>query len=122
MKLHFWLKELLDSIHGSTRCARIRRTRRTCLHINPLEDRCLPSTTIVYNQITSVTSNGGIPQFSAENVLSADGNRAAFATNGGQTYVVNSDGTGLTLVDPNNDNNIAISADGSVVMDTTGHG
>ena len=78
--------------------------------------------TITYNQITSVTGNACLVQFSTEPVLSANGNCAVFDTTGGQTYTVNSDGSGLTLVDPHEDSNLAISANGAVVLDTTGHG
>ncbi len=79
--------------------------------------------TITYDQITSLPGgnavNGGA-------LLSADGNRAVFATappgGGTDVYTVRSDGTGLTLVDPNGGTDLDISADGSVILERISHG
>jgi hypothetical protein len=76
--------------------------------------------TITYDQITSLSGNN-TPNGGA-NILSADGNRAVFAANSGAVYTVKSDGTGLTLVDPNGGADLDISADGSVILERFNHG
>ena len=81
-----------------------------------LEDRTVPSTvrTIVYNQITAGNTLNGV----GAPLLSANGNRAVFVSNNGASiYTVNSDGSGLTKVDPTANLPLDISANGSVVLD-----
>jgi hypothetical protein len=95
-----------------------------------LEARALLSTirTITYDQITNLPSS--VQLNNGSDVLSADGNRAVFQTSGpsgDQIYTLNSDGTGLTLVDPHPNPPVSsheildISADGSVVLEVTGN-
>jgi hypothetical protein len=76
--------------------------------------------TITYDQLTSLTGNN-TPNGGA-NILSADGNRAVFAANSGAVYTINSDGSGLTLVDPNGSTELDISTDGSVVLERINQG
>jgi hypothetical protein len=76
--------------------------------------------TITYDQITALTGSN-TPNAGAT-ILSAHGNRAVFAANSGAVYTVNSDGTGLTLVDPSGGADLDISADGSVVLERSNHG
>jgi hypothetical protein len=107
-----------------------RSSQRAVLRLEELEQRLVLSVnTITYNQITSLDSSTGPLNATPDTLLDANGNRAVFETysNGvTKVFTVNSDGTGLTLVDPNNGSNghdaLDISADGSVVLETLGHG
>jgi hypothetical protein len=111
-----------------------RQSRPWQLRVESLEDRCLPSLlhTLAFNEITSfpdglrnLTDNQGP-------ILSAAGNRAAFADAPGHShtdaryndiFVINSDGTGQQMVDSYeqfaySDAEVDISADGSRVVST----
>jgi Tol biopolymer transport system component len=124
-RLQGWLKP--------TRAITRSRPHSQRLHVEPLEDRLVPSTvrTITYDQITALPSSTVLNGDSPFNVLSANGNRAVFQTSGpsgDQIYTVKSDGSGLTLVDPNTNNSVGghevldISANGAVVLETLDHG
>jgi len=112
-------------------CRPLARQRGRRLSIDYLEQRTVLSTglTITYNQITALPSTISLDGDAPFNVLSADGNRAVFQASDPsgvpQVYTINSDGSGLTLVDPNAKGQLQqldISADGSVVLEQIAHG
>jgi hypothetical protein len=114
-------------------------TRRPLARFSPLflealEERCVPSVvrTLVYNEITSLSRNFGNMNVNLGPRLSASGNRAVFydapgpeANRTNDIYVINSDGTGQTLVDSYLQDCFCgaqadISGDGSKVISTEG--
>jgi Tol biopolymer transport system component len=124
-----WLRRWLKQT-SPTGKSQARRPHSRLLELEALEDRCVPSTlrTITYDQITSLSSSAPL-NTNAHNLLDANGNRAVFSTyNNGvtQVFTINSDGSGLTLVDPDNGSNgratLDLSADGSVVLESIVHG
>ncbi len=116
-----WLYRWPKTCRALTR----KRIRRSALEY--LEQRTLLSTvrTIVYDQITSLASSNPLNADAPYNLLDANGNRAVFSTNiSGVTkvYTINSDGSDQTLVDANGSATLDLSADGSVILETIGHG
>src|SRR5690348_6097080 len=117
-----WKKVLAPSTTNRRRVPA--RPRRGHLEVEALEDRLVLSTlrTITYNQLTAFSDNG-LYYDQVTSRICANGNKAVFSTSDGvsiKVYTINTDGTtGPTLVDPDaGTNNVDISADGSVVLET----
>src|SRR5258708_19118966 len=122
--LAHWLRSWQHTTRTATnrRTHKCGRSRFPGLRVEALDDRIVPSTvrTITYNQITTLADNS-LNINTLGNRISANGNKAVFTTGfPGTVYTINTDGSGLTVVDPAGDPDVDISANDGLVLETIG--